>query len=64
MWRGPGYRQYDVTASIETEKHIEDTQAILNVRTTLDHELLDDTVESRALVSVALLARGQSTVSL
>jgi hypothetical protein len=29
--------------------------------TTLDHELLDDTVEGGALISEALLARGQST---
>jgi hypothetical protein len=28
--------------------------------TTLDHEVLDDTVEGRALVSEALLASGQS----
>ena len=28
--------------------------------TTLDHELLDDTVECRALIAVALLAGGQS----
>lgn len=28
--------------------------------TTLDHEVLDDTVEGRALVAEALLASGQS----
>lgn len=28
--------------------------------TTLDHELLDDTVEGRALVAIALLASSQS----
>lgn len=32
--------------------------------TALDHELLNDTVEGRALVSEALLARSQSTISL
>lgn len=31
---------------------------------TLDHELLDDTMEGGALVSEALLARSQSTTSL
>ena len=31
--------------------------------TTLDHEVLDDTVESRALVAEALLASGQSAES-
>lgn len=30
--------------------------------TTLDHELLDDTVEGRALISEALLAGSQSAV--
>jgi hypothetical protein len=30
--------------------------------TALDHELLDDTVEGRALISIALLAGGQGTV--
>ena len=29
--------------------------------TTLDHELLDDTVEGGALISEAFLARGQGT---
>jgi hypothetical protein len=31
---------------------------------TLDHELVDDAVEGRALVSEALLASGQSTMPL
>jgi hypothetical protein len=48
------------TVELTALKHIEDIQAVPNVRTTLDHELLDDAVESRALISVALLSSGQS----